>query len=38
MGSEKGTIQNMLIDYISNIKGGKIEGNSHHRWAIIGLN
>ncbi|VEI75223.1 Trifunctional nucleotide phosphoesterase protein YfkN precursor [Mannheimia haemolytica] len=38
MGAEKGTIQNMLIDYITNVKGGKIEGKSHNRWAIIGLN
>ncbi|AHG76548.1 Ser/Thr protein phosphatase [Mannheimia varigena USDA-ARS-USMARC-1296] len=38
MGSEKGTIQNMLIDYITNVKGGKIEGKSHNRWEIIGLN
>ncbi|HDV7284721.1 TPA: 5'-nucleotidase C-terminal domain-containing protein [Mannheimia haemolytica] len=38
MGAEKGTIQNMLIDYITNVKSGKIEGKSHNRWAIIGLN
>ncbi|HGO5857313.1 TPA: bifunctional UDP-sugar hydrolase/5'-nucleotidase [Mannheimia haemolytica] len=38
MGAEKGTIQNMLIDYITNVKGGKIEGKSHNRWKIIGLN
>lgn len=36
-GQEKGTIQNMLIDYITNVKGGKIEGLSHNRWKIIGL-
>ncbi len=38
MGQEAGTIQNMLIDYITNVKQGKIEGVSHNRWEIIGLN
>ncbi|MDH2998352.1 bifunctional metallophosphatase/5'-nucleotidase [Pasteurellaceae bacterium LFhippo2] len=37
MGSEAGTIQNMMIDYITNVKNGKIEGLSHNRWKIIGL-
>ena len=37
LGSEKGTIQNMMIDYITNVKNGKIEGLSHNRWEIIGL-
>ena len=37
MGQEKGTIQNMMIDYIQNVKNGKIEGISHNRWEIIGL-
>ena len=37
MGQEAGTIQNMLIDYITNVKQGKIEGLSHNRWEIIGL-
>ena len=37
MGQEKGTIQNMMIDYISNVKKGKVEGVSHNRWKIIGL-
>ena len=37
MGREKGTIQNMMIDYISNVKKGKVEGVSHNRWKIIGL-
>ena len=37
MGQETGTIQNMLIDYITNVKQGKIEGLSHNRWEIIGL-
>ena len=36
-GSEAGTIQNMMIDYLTNVKGGKIEGLSHNRWEIIGL-
>ena len=38
MGREKGTIQNMMIDYITNVKKGKIGGQSHNRWEIIGLN
>ncbi|WP_150538273.1 bifunctional metallophosphatase/5'-nucleotidase [Actinobacillus vicugnae] len=37
MGSEAGTIQNMMIDYITNVKNGKIEGASHNRWKIVGL-
>ena len=36
MGREKGTIQNMMIDYITNVKKGKIDGQSHNRWEIIG--
>ena len=38
MGREKGTIQNMMIDYITNVKKGKIDGQSHNPWVIIGLN
>ena len=38
MGREKGTIQNMMIDYITNVKKGKIDGQSHNRWVFIGLN
>ena len=38
MGREKGTIQNMMIDYITNVKKGQIDGLSHNRWEIIGLN
>ena len=38
MGREKGTIQNMMIGYITNEKKGKIDGQSHNRWEIIGLN
>ena len=38
MGREKGTIQNMMIDYITNVKKGKIDGQSHNRWEIIRLN
>ncbi|MBS6009258.1 MAG: bifunctional metallophosphatase/5'-nucleotidase [Haemophilus parahaemolyticus] len=37
MGQEKGTIQNMMIDYITNVKKGKVEGVSHNRWKIIGI-
>ena len=37
MGQEKGTIQNMMIDYITNVKKGKVEGVSHNHWKIIGL-
>lgn len=36
-GAEAGTIQNMMIDYLTNVKGGKIEGLSHNRWEIVGL-
>ena len=28
----------MMIDYITNVKKGKIDGQSHNRWEIIGLN
>ena len=38
MGRETGTIQNMMINYITNVKKGKIDGQSHNRWEIIGLN
>ena len=38
MGREKGTIQNMMIDYITNVKKGKIDGQSHNRCEIIRLN
>ena len=38
MSREKGTIQNMMIDYITNVKKRKIDGQSHNRWEIIGLN
>lgn len=37
MGQDKGRIQSMMIDYIKNVKGGKIDGESHDRWEIIGL-
>ncbi|MDD0824952.1 bifunctional UDP-sugar hydrolase/5'-nucleotidase [Mannheimia sp. AT1] len=37
MGSEAGTIQNMMISYLTNVKNGKIEGVSHNRWRLIGL-
>lgn len=37
MSPEKGIIQNMMIDYIENVKKGKIDGKSHDRWEIIGL-
>ena len=37
IGSESGTIQNMMIDYIKNVKNGIIEGKSHNNWEIIGL-
>lgn len=37
MDSENGTIQNMMVDYITNVKKGKIEGLSHNRWKIVGL-
>ena len=37
MGQDKGRIQSMMIDYIKNVKGGKIDGKSHDRWELIGL-
>ncbi|WP_439240726.1 bifunctional metallophosphatase/5'-nucleotidase [Lonepinella sp. BR2474] len=37
MGSEAGTIQNMMIDYIQNVKQGKIDGVSHNYWKLVGL-
>lgn len=37
MGSEKGRIQSMLLDYIENVKQGKIEGVSNHYWKMVGL-
>ena len=37
MGQDKGRIQSMMIDYIKNVKGGKIDGKSHDRWEITGL-
>lgn len=37
LGTEAGTIQNMMIDYISKVKNGKIDGVSHNRWKVIGL-
>ena len=37
IGNIKGTIQNMMIDYIRNVKKGVIDGKSHNNWEIIGL-
>ncbi|URL02787.1 bifunctional metallophosphatase/5'-nucleotidase [Avibacterium sp. 21-595] len=37
LGQENGTIQNMMMNYIREVKQGKIEGKSHNRWKIIGL-
>ena len=37
IGEIDGTIQNMMIDYIRNVKNGVIEGKSHNNWEIIGL-
>ena len=37
IGNIKGTIQNMMIDYIRTVKNGVIEGKSHNNWEIIGL-
>ena len=37
IGSESGTIQNMMIDYIKKVKNGVIDGKSHDNWEIIGL-
>ena len=37
IGNIKGTIQNMMIDYIRTVKNGVIDGKSHNNWEIIGL-
>lgn len=37
LGQEKGTIQNMTINYIMNVKRGKISGLSKNYWSITGL-
>ena len=37
IGNIKGTIQNMMIDYIRTVKNGIIDGKSHNNWEIIGL-
>lgn len=37
MGQEKGTIQNMVIDYIVNVKKGKLTGESNNYWTVRGL-
>ncbi|WP_455041763.1 bifunctional metallophosphatase/5'-nucleotidase [Leptotrichia buccalis] len=37
IGNIKGTIQNMMIDYIRDVKKGVIDGKSHNNWEIIGL-
>ncbi len=37
LGQEKGTIQNMTIDYITKVKKGKINGLSNNYWSITGL-
>ena len=37
IGNIKGTIQNMMIDYIRDVKKGVIYGKSHNNWEIIGL-
>ena len=37
MGQEKGTIQNMIINYIVDVKKGKVTGLSNNYWSITGL-
>ncbi|AMD96027.1 bifunctional metallophosphatase/5'-nucleotidase [Leptotrichia sp. oral taxon 847] len=37
LGGDAGTIQNMMIAYIQNVKNGVINGKSHDNWEIIGL-
>lgn len=36
-GDEAGTIRNMVIKYIQEVKNGIITGESHHYWKVIGL-
>ena len=37
MGQEKGTIQNMVINYIVDVRKGKVTGLSNNYWSITGL-
>lgn len=36
-GEEQGTIRNLVIDYIKQVKQGEIDGQSHDRWQVVGL-
>lgn len=36
-GQEEGTIRNMVIKYITDVKLGKVDGVSHNNWQVVGL-
>lgn len=38
IGDEEGTIRNMTIKYITEVKQGKITDESNHNWKVIGIN
>lgn len=38
LGDEEGTIRNMTIKYITDVKKGKITDESNHNWQVIGIN
>jgi 5''-nucleotidase/2'',3''-cyclic phosphodiesterase and related esterases len=38
IGDEDGTIRNMTIKYITEVKQGKITDESNHNWKVIGIN
>jgi 2',3'-cyclic-nucleotide 2'-phosphodiesterase / 3'-nucleotidase len=38
LGDEEGTIRNMVIKYIVDVKKGKITDESNHNWKVIGIN
>ncbi|OTQ72412.1 bifunctional metallophosphatase/5'-nucleotidase [Gilliamella apis] len=37
LGDEEGTIRNMTIKYITDVKKGKITDESNHNWQVIGI-
>ena len=37
LGDEEGTIRNMTIKYITDVKKGKITDESNHNWKVIGI-
>ena len=37
LGDEEGTIRNMAIKYITDVKKGKITDESNNNWKVIGI-